>query len=98
MFCLSEVRECFLLTYMKRCTICAICANGTKSRKAFHIVVLSQNQLTIFIHARSTTIADYSGINYLLQASVFRQKLDIFRLYSFNTSHEKIPDLIVYLT
>ena len=66
--------------------------------KWFHIVVISQNQLTIFIHARSTTIADYSGINYLLQASVFRQKLDNFRLYSFNTSHEKIPDLIVYLT
>ena len=32
----------------------------------WYIVVISQNQVTIFIAARSTTIEDYSAMNYLL--------------------------------
>ena len=51
-------------------------------------------------------------INYLFQALVFLEKigilsivsesknskLNIFRLFSFNISHENIPELTVYLT
>ena len=40
------------------------------------------NQLIIFIHARSTTIADYSSINCLLQALVFLTKIGILSIVS----------------
>ena len=53
----DRVRTCFI--YLK-CESVGYC----------YIVLIRQNQITIFIHARSTTIADCSGINYLLQALV----------------------------
>ena len=40
------------------------------------------NQLIIFIHARSTTIADYSSINCLLQTLVFLAKIGILSIVS----------------
>ena len=46
------------------------------------IVVICQNQLTIFIHIRSPTIADYTVINYLLQALVFLAKIGIHGIIS----------------
>ena len=46
------------------------------------IVVICQNQLTIFIHIRSATIADYTVINYLLQALVFLAKIGIHGIIS----------------
>ena len=65
------------------------------------------------MHARSITIADYSTINCLLQTLVFLSNIGIlsivsgskktqnwiyFKLFSVNTSREKIPERIVYLT
>ena len=61
--------------------------------------------------ARSTTTGYYFAINYLFQALEFLSKIEIlsiisefkslkaniFRLFSFTMSHEKIPDLLVYL-
>ena len=41
------------------------------------MVVICQNQRTIFIQARSTTIADYPGRNYLLETLVFLAKIGI---------------------
>ena len=69
----------------------------------WYTVVICQNQLTIFIPTRSTTIADYSSINYLLQVSVFlakigilsivsgskKSKFNIFLYYFLLTSHMK---------
>ena len=46
------------------------------------IVVICQNQLTIFIHIRSATIADYTVINYLLQALVFLAKIGFHGIIS----------------
>ena len=62
----------------------------------WYIVVISQNQLTIFIPASSTITADYSGINYLLRSLVFLAKIKIVsikikyvcRFFSFKASHE----------
>ena len=48
----------------------------------WYIVVISQNQLTVFIQGRSTTIAVYPGINYLLQALVFVAKIGIISIIS----------------
>ena len=48
----------------------------------WYIVVICQNQLIIFIHARSTTIADYSSINCLLQTLVFLAKIEILSIVS----------------
>ena len=47
-----------------------------------YIVVICQNQLIIFIYARSTTIADYSSINCLLQKLVFLAKIGILSIVS----------------
>ena len=49
-----------------------------------YIVVIRQNQLKISMHARSTTIADYSGINYLPQALVFLAKNGIISITSMS--------------
>lgn len=46
----------------------------------WYIVVISQNQVTIFIAARSTTIEDYSAMNYLLQTLVFWRKIGILSI------------------
>ena len=48
----------------------------------WYIVVICQNQLTIFIQARSTTIADYPGVNYLLQTLVCLAKIGIISIIS----------------
>ena len=53
-----------------------------KSVGYWYIVVICQSQVKIFIHARSTTIRDYSGINYLLQALVFLAKIGILSIIS----------------
>ena len=58
-FCLSEVRECWLLIY-----------SSNLSKPAY-----------FFIQARTTTIADYPGINYLLQTLVCLAKLGLLVLY-----------------
>ena len=47
-----------------------------------YIVVICQNQLIIFIHAHSTTIADYSSIYCLLQTLVFLAKIGILSIVS----------------
>ena len=46
------------------------------------IVVICQNQLTIFIHIRSATIADYTVIKYLLQALAFLAKIGVHGIIS----------------
>ena len=46
------------------------------------IIVIYQNQLTIFIHIRSSTIADYIVINYLLRALVFLAKIGVHGIIS----------------
>ena len=46
------------------------------------IVIICQNQLTIFIHIRSATITHYTVINYLLQALVFLAKIGIHGIIS----------------
>ena len=96
----DKVRTCFLFIWSARVLV-------------IDTVVICQNQLTIFIQARSTTIADYSGRNYLLETLVFLAKIGIisnicqglktqngifFRLFSLNTSHETISYRIIYLT
>ena len=65
----SRVRTCFV--YL-----------NDESVGYWYIVVICQNQLTIFIHTRSTTSADYSGINYLFQALVFLAKIEILSIAS----------------
>ena len=62
----DRVRTCFV--YLK-CEGVGYC----------YIVVIRQNQLIIFIHARSTNIGDYSGTNYLLPALVVLAKIGILR-------------------
>ena len=53
-----------------------------KSVGYWYIVVICQNQLIIFIHARSATIADYSSMNCLLQKLVFLAKIEILSIVS----------------
>ena len=67
--CIVRVQTCFV--YMK-------CENVVYS----YTIVICRIQLTIFIPTRSTTIADYSGINYLLQALVFLVKIGIISIAS----------------
>ena len=54
----------------------------------WYILVICQNQLIIFIHARSATIADYSSINYLLQTLVFLAKIGILSILSGSKNSE----------
>ena len=53
-----------------------------KSVGYWYIVAICQNQLTIFIQARSTTIGDYPSINYLLQTLIFLAKIGIISIIS----------------
>ena len=53
-------------------------------------IVVCQNQLTIFVTTRSTIIADYSGINYLIQALVFLAKIGILSIVSRSKSQNWI--------
>ena len=48
----------------------------------WYLLVICQSQLTIIIHTRSTTIRDYSSINYLLQSLVFLVKIRILNIIS----------------
>ena len=48
----------------------------------WYTIVIGWNQLTIFIPRRSTTIADYSDINYLLQVLVLLAKIGFFSIAS----------------
>ena len=48
----------------------------------WYTIVICRNQLTIFIPTSSTTIAGYSGINYLLQVLVFLVKIGIISIVS----------------
>ena len=67
--CNVSVQTCFV--YLK-------CENVVY----WYTIIICQNQLTIFIPTRSTTIADYSGINYLLQVLVFLVKIGILSTVS----------------
>ena len=66
--CNVSVQTCFV--YLK-------CENVV-----YWYTIICQNKLTIFVPTCSTTIADYSGINYLLQVLVFLVKIGILSTVS----------------
>ena len=66
---MTEFQCVFSLSEMQECWLLIYSSNLSKS-------------LTIFIQACSTTIADYPGINYLLQTLVFLAKIGIISIIS----------------
>ena len=58
------------------------CLSECENVAYWYTIVICRNQFTIFIPTRSTTIADYSGINYLLQVLVFLVKIGIISIVS----------------
>ena len=73
---MSELHSCNVR--VQACFVYTKCGNVVY----WYTIVICRNLLTIFIPTRTTTNADYSGINYLLQVLVFLVKIGILSTVS----------------